>query len=153
MIIRRLRHPAGFRWGAHPFAALDQRMREFQQLFDALDGDRRENAGVFPPMNIEEDADNYYICAELPGMDPKGLEIETLDKTLTISGERKIPDEGTEVSYHRREREAGTFRRSVSFPSPINPEKVDANYKCGVLTMTLAKADEAKPKQITVKAS
>ncbi len=153
MIIKTMRHPTGFRWGNDPFTELDRRLREFQSAFESLSSGRGRSPGVFPPVNIEEDADNYFVSAELPGMSPEDITIETLDRTLTVAGARKIEDEGENVSYHRREREAGTFRRSYEFASALDSDKVTASYKNGILSITLGKAEEAKPRQITVQSA
>jgi len=105
--------------------------------------------GVYPPLNLTEDKDNYYVRAEVPGVSGGDLDISVEGEKLILSGERKIPAaEG--VSYHRRERTAGTFRRSLNLPGMINPEKVQAELKDGVLKVTLPKAEEAKPRQIKV---
>lgn len=126
-------------------------MREFQDVFDTLSHDRQGRAGVFPAVNIDEDADNYYVSAELPGLEAQNISIETVQNTLTIGGERTIGQDDKTVSYHRREREAGSFRRSMTFPSAIDGQKVEASYKHGVLTVVLPKAEEAKPRAIQVR--
>jgi HSP20 family protein len=122
-----------------------------QRLFDALEGAGRDYTGVFPPMNITQDADNFYVRAELPGMKMDDLELTALRNRISVSGKREIPVE--EASYHRREREGGTFSRSVTLPSEIAGERVEADYKDGILTVVLPKREEAKPRQITVKTS
>ena len=105
--------------------------------------------GVYPPLNLTEDNDNYYVRAEVPGVDGKDLDISVEGEKLILLGERKIPSaEG--VSYHRRERTAGTFRRVLNLPGLINTAKVGAEVKNGVLKVTLPKAEEAKPRQIKV---
>jgi len=110
-------------------------------------------AGVFPLMNITEDKDNYYVRAELPGLNADDLELSVTGDTLSVSGERKIPAEDEKAQYHRRERDAGKFSRIVSLPAQLDTGKVEASCKDGVLTVTLPKAEEAKPRQIAVKAS
>lgn len=152
MIIRRLGHPMGFRWN-NPMAEMERRMREFQRYFDTANEAPMDTAGVFPLLNIEQDTDNFYVSAELPGMKPEEIELETANNTLSLAGERKLPEEEGPVSYHRRERDAGSFRRSVAFPTAVDPERVGARYVNGVLTVTVAKAEETKPRQITVKTS
>ena len=104
-------------------------------------------------MNMTEDKENFYVRAELPGIDGDALDISVTGDTLTISGERVMPAEDENAKYHRREREAGKFSRIVNLPSQINTNKVNANSKNGILTITLPKAEETKPKQITVKTS
>jgi HSP20 family protein len=108
------------------------------------------SAKVFPAINLTEDADNFYVRAELPGIKAEALDIQAVGRNLTISGERTIASEGENVRYHRREREAGKFSRIIGLPRDINPEKVDAKLVNGLLSVSIAKADAAKPKQITI---
>jgi HSP20 family protein len=111
---------------------------------------QRTSAGVFPLINLTEDKNNYYVRAELPGVKGEELDIQVTANNLAISGERKIAAE-EEARYHRREREAGSFSRIIGLPGDINSDKVDAKMKNGILTVVVAKAEAAKPKQITVK--
>jgi HSP20 family protein len=114
---------------------------------------REPAAGVFPLMNVTEDNDSYYVRAELPGMKADELDISVTGDTLSISGERKLPVEDEKAQYHRREREAGRFSRIVTLPAQVNTENVEASCIDGVFTVVMPKAEEAKPKQITVKVS
>jgi len=107
-------------------------------------------AGVFPPLNLYDDGECFVVRAELPGVDPKGLEINTAHKVLTIKGERNRPETDDKASFHRRERSFGTFSRSVNLPHEVSPDKVTASYKLGVLEVVLPKAEAAKPKKIAV---
>ena len=106
---------------------------------------------MFPLINLTENKDNYYIRAELPGVKGEELDIQVTANNLAISGERKIAAEEEGAKYHRREREAGSFSRMIGLPGDINSEKVDARMEDGILTIVVAKAEAAKPKQITVK--
>jgi len=137
----------------HPFAELERMSRQMDRLSQGLMG-RPElawrTAKVYPAINLTEDSDNYYVRAELPGIKADALDIQAVGRNLTISGERTIASEGEGVKYHRREREAGKFSRIIGLPGDINTEKVDAKLVNGLLTVTIAKADAAKPKQITV---
>jgi len=110
-------------------------------------------AGVFPLMNVTENKDHYYVRAELPGLRADDLELSVTGDTLSISGERKIPAEDEKAQYHRRERDAGRFSRIVTLPAQLNTSQVEARCTDGVLTVVLPKAEEAKPRQIAVKAS
>jgi HSP20 family protein len=103
-----------------------------------------------PALDVHEDKDGYTIRAELPGMKREEIEVSIHDGALVISGERQAEkvEEGTEV--HRQERYFGKFSRALTLPTAVNGEKVKASYKDGVLTVVLPKAEEAKPKQITV---
>ena len=138
-----------------PFEELDRLRRQMDWLSGGLSRGSwgEQAAGVFPLMNVTEDKDNYYIRAELPGIKADELEISVAGDTLSIAGERKLPVEDEKTQYHRREREAGRFSRIVSLPGQIDASKVEARCTDGVLTVTLPKAEAAKPKQIAVKAS
>ena len=112
---------------------------------------QRDTAGVFPLINLTEDKDRYRIRAELPGVKSDELDIQATGNTISISGERKISTEGETAKYHRKEREAGKFSRIISMPDEVDPEKVEADLKDGILTITIPKAEVVKPKQIAVK--
>jgi HSP20 family protein len=107
-------------------------------------------AGVFPLVNVTENKECYFVRAELPGISSEDLDIQVTAKNLTISGERKIAGEQEGATYHRREREAGKFSRILSLPADIDTEKVDAKLTDGILTVTVPKAEKAKPRQISV---
>lgn len=136
-----------------PLGELERLQREMNQLFSGFFGRAPEmvQPAVFPALNVSEDENNLYVRAELPGINPKDVEISVEGDTLTLRGERKLEETSEGINYHRREREAGRFRRIVTFPVQINPEAADATFKNGVLKLVLPKAEEAKPKQITVK--
>jgi len=136
-----------------PFADFDQLRRQMLRLFDAASYDTygELGAGVFPPINITQDTDNFYVRAEVPGVDKKQLEISALGRRLTISGKREIGKENDRASYHRKERAEGEFNRSITLPSEFDAARVDAQYQSGVLTVTLPKSEAAKPRQIAVK--
>ncbi len=140
-----------------PLRELDQLRREMDRLWDRAFGFGPERwrlrAGVFPLLNISEDKDHVYVRAELAGVKPEDIDITLEDNRLILRGERKIPAEEKVVGYHRREREAGSFRRVVRLPERLDPAKVEAVFKDGILTITLAKPEEIKPKQITVKSA
>jgi HSP20 family protein len=141
-----------FGWHRDPFAEVESIQREMSRLMDAFGSAWRgaTAAGVFPALNVSEDGDNLYVRAELPGLNAKDLDISVQDDNLVIKGERRIAAEAKGVSYHRREREAGTFQRIISLPARVDAGKVTAVCKNGVLTVTLPKAAEAKPRQIAV---
>ena len=139
----------------NPFAELERMRRQMDALssifFRGMPERRGLSAGVFPLLNLTENQENYYIRTELPGLKAEDLGIQIVDKTLTISGERKIPEEGEKAKYHRREREAGKFSRAIGLPGDIDSDKVEAKMRDGFLTITIPKAEAAKPRQITVK--
>ena len=152
MITRRLLYSPF--WGTRsPLYELDRMRREMDRLFADLPTEsyRPLRAGVFPLVNLTEDKDNYYVRAELPGLAAKELDISVTGNNLSITGERKIPSEGENVKYHRREREAGRFSRIIGLPGEAGVDKVEAHLANGILTVTVPKAEAAKPKQITVK--
>ena len=135
-----------------PFEELHRMRQQLDQMFeDAATPNQRLSAGVFPLINLTEDKDNYYVRAELPGVKGEELDIQVTGNNLGISGERKIAAEKEGARYHRREREAGRFSRMIGLPGDINSKKVNAKIENGILTVVLAKAEAAKPKQISVK--
>ncbi len=136
-----------------PFEDLERMRREMDTLFGSAGRGvlRETRAGVFPLINITENKDGFVIRAELPGIKADEIDISVTGDTLSISGERKIPAESEDAKYHRREREAGRFNRIVRLPGQINTEGVEATTVDGVLKILLPKAEEAKPKQITIK--
>ena len=141
-------------WRVHsPYDEFDRIRRQMDRLSEAFSDGRlgRATAGVFPLVNLTEDQENYYVRAELPGVKADELDIQVTANSLSLSGERKIAEEGNGVKYHRREREGGRFSRMLTLPGDIDAEKVEADLVNGVLTIKIAKAEAAKPKQITVR--
>jgi HSP20 family protein len=111
-------------------------------------------AGGFDPMprmDLAESADDVAVTVELPGVDPKEVNIQVTGNVLTVSGECKQEKEEKKRDYHSMERSFGSFRRSVQLPSTVDADKVDATFKNGVLTVKLSKHAETKPKRITVR--
>lgn len=131
---------------------LDRMRRQMDRLFEDFPQlpVHRTDAGVFPPVNITEDRDNFFIRAELPGVEGKALDIQATGKNISISGERKITEAAEGARYHRREREAGKFSRMIALPSDVDTDNVHADLSNGVLTLTIPKAEAAKPRQISV---
>jgi HSP20 family protein len=108
-------------------------------------------AATFPLVNVWEDPNAFHVEAELPGLSREQLSLEVAHRNqVTISGERKVPEQ--EGMWHRRERVTGRFERVLTFPVPIDAEKVEAKLENGVLQLTLPKAEEARPRKITVNA-
>lgn len=104
------------------------------------------------PIDMYETDEALVIKASLPGVDPKDVDITVTGNTLTIKGEFREEEEGKRGSVHFQERRYGKFQRSVTLPSTVDPDKAEAEFKNGVLTLTLPKIEEAKPKHIPVKA-
>ena len=140
-------------WEAkNPFSELENMRRQVDRLYQGLfSPNARPAAGVFPLINLTEGKDRYMIRAELPGVSSDELDIQATASTLSLAGERKIPEENSEAKYHRRERESGRFSRVISLPGEINPDKVEASLVNGILTIVVSKAEASKPRQISVR--
>ncbi len=135
--------------------------REFNRLFNTLgsrfglaesqENDEYENAVWMPLTDITEDKDNFILKLDLPGVSKEDVKISFNDGQLSISGERKQEKETKESKFHRVERVYGRYYRSFTLPSQIKTDKIDAEFKDGQLTITVPKAEEAKPKEIPIK--
>ena len=145
------------RW--EPFGDLLATQGRFNRLFNETfsrafgDGGELTQTGWLPAVDVYETDQNVVLKAEMPGVDPKNVEIRVEDGTLYLKGERKFEKEVKEENYHRVERSYGSFTRSFALPSSVDAEKATAEYKDGVLTLTLPKKEEAKPKTIKILAS
>jgi HSP20 family protein len=105
----------------------------------------------YPLINLYEDRDTVYVEALAPGVDPASFELSVVDHTLTISGEKqRHPEAIKPEAFHRSEREAGRFTRAVELSRDVDTTNVKADYRNGLLLVTLPKAERAKPKQIAV---
>lgn len=154
MILRRVSGFPGWETRGS-FDELERIRGQMNRLFEGLSGRSvaSQTAGVFPLMNLTEDSDTFYIRAELPGIKAEEMDILVTGDTLSIEGERKFTIEDENARYHRREREAGKFNRVISLPKQIDTEKVKATATDGILTIVLPKAESAKPREISVRAS
>jgi HSP20 family protein len=152
MIIKRMFDFPNYGWRS-AFDDLERMRREMDRLFGQVAGKAYwpTHAGVFPLVNLTEDKDHFYIRAEIPGMKSEQINISATGRNLTISGERKIASEGEHVRHHRREREDGKFSRVIALPSDIQVSKIEAGYVDGILSVTIPKAEAAKPKHITIR--
>ena len=113
--------------------------------------DESESMGnVVPPVNIDENKNEFIISAELPGMDKKEVNITFLDGTLSLSGEKQRMKKENTKNSHRSEREFGTFSRSFAIPGQIDESKIEASFDKGVLTVRLPKAEAAKEREIKI---
>ena len=108
--------------------------------------------GVFPLVNIFSEPDGYLVRLEIPGVSPEDLHIESQGRSLTIKGKRE-PQGPEDASFHRRERDTGEFSRSLQLPDSLDLMRAEASYKNGVLTIRVPKREEAKPRQISIKAA
>jgi len=125
---------------------------EMERLFGRGNGARRYGYTAFPPINLWEDDANLFVEAELPGFELSELEITvTGENQLSIKGERKQPELG-EGTWHRQERGYGGFGRIIELPEYVDADKVTAEFHDGVLTVTMPRREEARPRRIDVKA-
>jgi len=131
----------------------DSLRREMDDLFEQFFGGEAADGGaVFAPRtNLAETDQHYELTVDLPGMKPDDFHVELKDRELWITGERKHEAEEKGKTYHRVERTYGRFRRVISLGADADPEKIDAEYKDGVLRITVAKSEAAQPRKITVK--
>ena len=127
----------------------------FGRLFDLAFPTRTAEsfADWTPSLDAHEDQDKFVVAVEIPGMKKEDMNVSVHDGVLTVSGERKSEKDVKDGTVHRRERFYGKFSRSVSLPSAVRADKVNATYKDGVLTIEIPKAEEAKPKTVEVKIS
>jgi HSP20 family protein len=139
------------------FGRLTNLREEIDRLFEAplaeLARTSQLLSGWTPALDVYEDKDNVYVRAELPGMRKEEIEVSVHNGSLSISGERKSEDKYKEAEVYRGERFFGRFQRSVTLPTPVALDRVKAQYKDGILTVTLPKTEEAKPKHIDVSVS
>ncbi len=139
-----------------PFREVSRLRREIDRLWEDFFGPSRRAfepmaEAWMPAVDVSETGDKVTVKAEIPGMEAKDIEISMAGDTLTIKGEKKAEREEKEENYHLVERSYGSFIRSIRMPSPVDPDKIEANYKSGVVTITCPKKEEVKPKAIDVK--
>ncbi|MGM0402281.1 MAG: Hsp20/alpha crystallin family protein [Thermodesulfobacteriota bacterium] len=134
------------------FEELDRMRRHLDQVFQQVDPSTvtGRTAGVFPLVNLTETQEAYILRAELPGVSAEDLDIQTMGRNITVSGERRIAVDRS-AKYHRREREGGRFSRAIALPGEIDRDKVAAALKNGILQVTIPKAEAAKPRKIDIK--
>ncbi|MFB3886004.1 MAG: Hsp20/alpha crystallin family protein [Thermodesulfobacteriota bacterium] len=111
----------------------------------------KEEGQWLPSLDVSETKSDLVVKAELPGIDPKGIDISLNEGVLTIKGEKRQEKEEKEEGYHLVERSYGSFVRSIRLPREIQSDKINASYKNGVLKITLPKSEEAKKKEIKIK--
>jgi HSP20 family protein len=133
-------------------ASLQERMnRLFNDSFGPVPTQESLTAGSFvPPVDVYEDDKSIRVKMEVPGVDEKDIDVHLENNLLTVRGERKLEKETKEENYHRIERSYGSFTRSFSLPNTVNSEDVNASYSKGVLSISLGKKADARPKQIKV---
>ena len=145
----------------HPWQTLDTLRREIDRVFNET-GSRREPffrtaflpaqaARRYPLINLYEDKNTVYVKARAPGLDPDTVHLSVVGHTLSIAGEkRRVAGDVQPEAFHRSERATGKFVRHIELPVEVDEGKVQAEYTNGLLTVTLPKAEKAKPKQIVV---
>jgi HSP20 family protein len=134
------------------FGRLTDLRDEVDRLFEAPIAELARSSQILsgwtPALDLYEDRDNLYVRIELPGMRKEDLELSLHDGSLSISGERKNEERFSEAEVYRAERFFGRFQRTVTLPTAVAADKVKAQYTDGILTVTLPKTEEAKPKHI-----
>ena len=140
------------RRGLSPFPEVMDLQRSLDRLFGGgyMTGGESTTSAWQPSVDIFENESDIVIKVELPEVNREDVQVNLDDRTLTIRGERKLEFEDKRDGYHRIERSYGQFARSFTVPPNINREGLKASYKDGILRVTLPKAEEAKPRQITV---
>jgi len=131
----------------------DELDRLFESPFAGLTNASQLLSGWTPALDVYEDKENFIVKAELPEMKNEDIDVSLHDGSLSISGERKSETKHEDAEVYRAERFFGRFQRTVTLPAPVAADKVKAQYKDGILTVTLPKTEEAKPKQIDVSVS
>ncbi|OPX19765.1 MAG: molecular chaperone [Desulfobacca sp. 4484_104] len=140
-----------------PFREVSRLRREMDRLWDDYFGPGRRALKPLetewaPVVDISESADQVTVKAEIPGLEPKDIDISLSGDLLTIKGEKKSEREEKDENYHLVERSYGSFSRSLRLPVSVEADKIEASYKQGVLTITCPKKEEVKAKAIEIKA-
>ena len=132
---------------------MDRLQREMNRLYEEYYPGHLHAAPGYPALNVWTKEDAVNVTAEVPGVSPQDIDISVIGETLTLSGTRH-PDELKEgARYHRQERGYGGFTRSIQLPFPVNVGKVEASFHDGVLNIALPRAEEDKPRKISVKST
>ncbi len=139
------------RWD--PFQEMLNLRRTVDRLFDNSSPDNWQSMQWGLAVDVVENKDDFILKASVPGINPDDLDVSYADDTLTIKGEIKADNEVKNEQYHLRERRYGTFARSITLPVKVKGDSIEANYQNGVLTLRLPKAEEVKPKRISIKVS
>lgn len=145
--------------GYNPWAELDRMRSDMDRMFSRFAGTTPWRLAFlpglgggrgYPRLNIAETENGYKVDALAPGVNPDTFDVSVRNNTLTITGEKEAPDGGNVQAYHRSERYVGKFTRELQLPRHVDPEKVKASYKEGILTISLEKSEAARPRQIPV---
>lgn len=136
-------------------------MRHFEQMerqllrpfFDQWEGEPRTSStmrGWIPAVDVEESTDEFFVRAEIPGVNPDDVTIDYENGLLTLRGERRFESEREDRQYHRIERAYGSFTRSFVLPATVDAERAEASFQDGVLELRMPKREEAKPRRIPI---
>ncbi len=137
-----------------PWREMAQLQREMNRLFsDSFFVAGNRNTPTYPAMNAWTNQDGAVITVELPGVNPEDIDISVAGETLTLTGSRQPRELQAGEKYHRRERNYGQFSRTVQLPFKVEADQVEATFARGVLSISLVRAEEDKPKKITVKSA
>jgi HSP20 family protein len=138
-----------------PFGDFERMRRDMDRLWDSFFERgtlRGEEAGEWlPSLDVAETKNEIVVKAEVPGLEPKDIDISLSDGLLTIKGEKKQEREEKEENYHLVERTYGSFTRSIRLPKEVQSDKINASYKNGILKVVLPKSEEAKKKEVKIK--
>jgi HSP20 family protein len=138
-----------------PFRDVSSFQDEVERIFRQAVGERAAAtpAGAFSPaLDVEETEDGFTLHVELPGVDAEQVDVSLEENVLTIAGERRFYDEREAEGFRRIERHFGRFHRAVRLPDRVHADGVTASYRDGLLTITVPKAEEAKPRRIQITA-
>lgn len=139
----------------HPFRDVSSLQDEVERVFRQAFGERSaaSSAGAFSPaLDVEETEEAFTLHVELPGVNAEEVEVSLEENVLTVAGERRFYDERASEGFRRIERHFGRFHRAVRLPDRVDADRVSAAYRDGLLTITVPKAEEAKPRRIQITA-
>jgi len=156
MTLLRWQRPEVSYWS--PYRQLSTLREEIDRLFESPLAEFTHNSqqmlsGWAPAVDLYEDKDNLYVKAELPGLKKEDIDISIHEDILSLGGERKEEAKAAPAEMYRAERFVGRFQRTFTLPVPVAVDQVKATYTDGILTVSLPKTEQAKPKQITVTAN
>jgi HSP20 family protein len=144
----------------YPFQEIEALRREIDRAFAgvSVNGERTapvaflpgRSARAYPLLNVSEDRDRIFVQALAPGIDPQSINVTLQKNSLTISGEKLAPKGVKAEAFHRSERAAGRFTRTIELPVDVDSNRIEARYQDGLLAIILPKSEEAKPRQINV---
>jgi HSP20 family protein len=132
---------------------MDRLQSEMNRLFQVDYPNRLRSAPAYPALNVWTNEEGLNVTAEVPGVSPEDIEISVVGDTLTLSGTRQPEELDENTRYHRQERARGDFTRSLQLPFSVDVNKVEATFRNGVLMVAMPRAEEDKPRKITVKSA